>query len=452
MPFNQEALIHHPDRNISNDSTKKFQLLAEAYDTLKDPIKRKSYDRKLLKYHLKTSNSSNLKPTPSRSKSDSEKYPSSNSNNLFGYPGQPPVHIPPFNRTLSSNHSSFYNSHSTSQSSNQQHQKPFFQKLNLKDLNSINLFSHFTHPKNSSSSTSSRTSSSDLPSTHSSSKLASIDPYSTFEQAWGKSLDEIVAEVVDITLAKKLDKASTSNHTSPLNHSNASFDRNQNKKLNRSSSTNVRSLNNSPTVSVQRSATTPNASFHHQPSRSPASSFIHQRRPHSETDNRPLRRSSLQTDHQAYKEFCLPEAYIPLSSKKTSPVHSDGLYHEPIKDRLCQDSPTRLPSSSQNQFSSLSTTPTTSPDEYTPPGFNLNQVHQTHRNPLYSRNDECPSRMRRQSASSEAFSKQFQEVVIRFERERNGLTKISRDYKARTIDLDGTVHDRYRRQRASLLK
>jgi len=46
-------------------------------------------------------------------------------------------------------------------------------------------------------------------------------------------------------------------------------------------------------------------------------------------------------------------------------------------------------------------------------------------------------------------SQEFREVIIRFERERDGSTRMSKEMKSRTIDLDGTVHDRYRRQRAA---
>ncbi|KAI0439894.1 DnaJ domain-containing protein [Xylaria telfairii] len=42
--YKRLALKHHPDRNAHRDTTAAFQLLGEAYETLKDEIKRRAYD------------------------------------------------------------------------------------------------------------------------------------------------------------------------------------------------------------------------------------------------------------------------------------------------------------------------------------------------------------------------------------------------------------------------
>jgi len=44
--FRNLALKYHPDKNPDKDTTKKFQEVAEAYEVLSDPEKRKQYDMK----------------------------------------------------------------------------------------------------------------------------------------------------------------------------------------------------------------------------------------------------------------------------------------------------------------------------------------------------------------------------------------------------------------------
>lgn len=48
--YKKQALLHHPDRNRDGDqqlATERFQRISEAYQTLKDPIRRMKYDAKL---------------------------------------------------------------------------------------------------------------------------------------------------------------------------------------------------------------------------------------------------------------------------------------------------------------------------------------------------------------------------------------------------------------------
>ena len=42
--YRRQALANHPDKNQETDSTEKMKRVNEAYDTLKDPRKRKDYD------------------------------------------------------------------------------------------------------------------------------------------------------------------------------------------------------------------------------------------------------------------------------------------------------------------------------------------------------------------------------------------------------------------------
>lgn len=44
--FRKLAMKFHPDRNPDNDTTAIFKLLNEAHDTLKDPLRRREYDRR----------------------------------------------------------------------------------------------------------------------------------------------------------------------------------------------------------------------------------------------------------------------------------------------------------------------------------------------------------------------------------------------------------------------
>ncbi|KAH9817232.1 hypothetical protein DFH28DRAFT_1124633 [Melampsora americana] len=65
--YKKQALLHHPDRNRDGDqalATERFQRISEAYQTLKDPIRRMKYDAKL-KHRSTTENtyfSSNHQP------------------------------------------------------------------------------------------------------------------------------------------------------------------------------------------------------------------------------------------------------------------------------------------------------------------------------------------------------------------------------------------------------
>ncbi|KUJ07610.1 heat shock protein DnaJ, partial [Mollisia scopiformis] len=43
--YKRLALKYHPDKNNSPNATKEFQLLARAWDCLKDEGKRREYDR-----------------------------------------------------------------------------------------------------------------------------------------------------------------------------------------------------------------------------------------------------------------------------------------------------------------------------------------------------------------------------------------------------------------------
>lgn len=52
------ALIIHPDKNNSPDSTEAFKVLSNAFETLSDPIKKNKYDRNPTKPNFKQSNSS----------------------------------------------------------------------------------------------------------------------------------------------------------------------------------------------------------------------------------------------------------------------------------------------------------------------------------------------------------------------------------------------------------
>ena len=41
--FRSLSLKYHPDRNVGEDTTEKFQRINQAYETLSDPDKRKEY-------------------------------------------------------------------------------------------------------------------------------------------------------------------------------------------------------------------------------------------------------------------------------------------------------------------------------------------------------------------------------------------------------------------------
>lgn len=47
--YRKQALLWHPDRNNSKDAVSRFNKVAEAYETLSDPVKKKKYDLKRFK-------------------------------------------------------------------------------------------------------------------------------------------------------------------------------------------------------------------------------------------------------------------------------------------------------------------------------------------------------------------------------------------------------------------
>ncbi|KUJ17110.1 DnaJ-domain-containing protein [Mollisia scopiformis] len=62
--YKRLALLRHPDRNTTHNSTKAFQLLGEAYETLKDESKRRDYDSTYAQ--IKTTRSSQPNTTERR--------------------------------------------------------------------------------------------------------------------------------------------------------------------------------------------------------------------------------------------------------------------------------------------------------------------------------------------------------------------------------------------------
>jgi DnaJ homolog subfamily B member 4 len=73
--YRKMALLWHPDRNTSPEAEGKFNKLAEAYETLSNPEKRKQYDSKIERQQT-YSKTSGSKPAVYR-------FTSSNANNIF---------------------------------------------------------------------------------------------------------------------------------------------------------------------------------------------------------------------------------------------------------------------------------------------------------------------------------------------------------------------------------
>lgn len=61
--YKRQAIQWHPDNNVRVDTTKRMQLINEAYLILKDTDARKLYNQEYLRYKSKTNNTENpLKP------------------------------------------------------------------------------------------------------------------------------------------------------------------------------------------------------------------------------------------------------------------------------------------------------------------------------------------------------------------------------------------------------
>ncbi|KAH9472210.1 hypothetical protein Pst134EA_002833 [Puccinia striiformis f. sp. tritici] len=170
--YKRQALVHHPDRNPNDSqtqSTNMFQKLAEAYEILRDPVKRRKYDIKVantiaLNADPSTAHarSSHGNVYPNRPASQQSNRPTNHSKrssayDLFAYPGEIPQYVPTPNRRPASTAPAFRPRAGssaepmTSTSKNLQRQptavhpeshqpkpvqKPFTQKINLKDLDS----------------------------------------------------------------------------------------------------------------------------------------------------------------------------------------------------------------------------------------------------------------------------------------------------------------------------
>ncbi|PLW12561.1 hypothetical protein PCANC_18134 [Puccinia coronata f. sp. avenae] len=164
--YKRQALIHHPDRNPNESqtqSTNKFQKLAEAYEILRDPIKRRKYDLKVANPQLRHLQSGRPSSQPKRSSSTFD---------LFAYPGETPQYVPSPSRRPASTAPAFRTrpgssaaqptpppsmsattpnpprppTHRHSLAAHPQphhhaqsahHHQPFTQRINLKDLDSL---------------------------------------------------------------------------------------------------------------------------------------------------------------------------------------------------------------------------------------------------------------------------------------------------------------------------
>ncbi|PLW19910.1 hypothetical protein PCASD_13836 [Puccinia coronata f. sp. avenae] len=540
--YKRQALIHHPDRNPNESqtqSTNKFQKLAEAYEILRDPIKRRKYDLKVantialnsdtLSAHQRPSAPANVYPNRPASQQSgrpsSQPKRSSSTFDLFAYPGETPQYVPSPSRRPASTAPAFRTrpgssaaqptpppsmsattpnpprppTHRHSLAAHPQphhhaqsahHHQPFTQRINLKDLDSLDFILNMglnpqarqNRPSNVSPSSAIRSQphaslDSDSPPfhpTHSRNMSSSApDPYLTFERAWGHSLDEIVDRVPDLGTDRR--KYST-----------------------RKSNTDPSLMSHKPR-NVQRSATVRSADSDYRASASNLDSHSHHRRPRSagsdafrdwlptpnctspiSTTTRPSKESRLSLDDDT---FYLPSATYQSQARRMS-TGNEKLYQpspppHQATARLYQPSSGSAAGLARgnggcvrgsvgggrgSSSSSSTMSPGTPSADYPtapPPGSSSSHpLHAHHLPHHHHHHHHHPSRRSRattmmpeypaeKSAGSQGLSREFREVIIRFERERDGSTRLSKEFKSRTVDLDGTVHDRYRRQRAA---
>ncbi|KAH9464392.1 hypothetical protein MJO28_001935 [Puccinia striiformis f. sp. tritici] len=488
--YKRQALVHHPDRNPNDSqtqSTNMFQKLAEAYEILRDPVKRRKYDIKVantiaLNADPSTAHarSSHGNVYPNRPASQQSNRPTNHSKrssayDLFAYPGEIPQYVPTPNRRPASTAPAFRPRAGssaepmTSTSKNLQRQptavhpeshqpkpvqKPFTQKINLKDLDSLDFILNMgLHPQSqnkrlNSSSAGSRVQA--RPTLEATKSLhptqprdiscSAPDPYLTFQRAWGQSLDGIVDRETD-----------------------------HRRYHSRKSNTDPISVDTKPR-NVHRSATVRSADSDFR-----ASSFDHQRRPRSavggdafrdwlptpnctspqQVSNRPSKESRSGLDED---EIYLPSSYQPRNRRlstgneklyqPTQPHTQPRLYRQASNTGISTNSASSIRGGSgvRSSNSPGSSSSTNSPTDYPSPS------HPLMPNSRRSRSSTMTPEYPVENPPNQGLSREFREVIIRFERERDGSTRMSKEIKSRTIDLDGTVHDRYRRQRAAAVK
>ncbi|KAA1097785.1 hypothetical protein PGT21_019840 [Puccinia graminis f. sp. tritici] len=521
--YKRQALIHHPDRNPNDSqsqSTNMFQKLAEAYEVLRDPIKRRKYDLKVANAialhsdpataHSRPSpgNAFPNRPASQQSSRPTNQPKRSSTFDLFAYPGEVPRYVPSPSRRPASTAPAFRpRSGSSAQSAEpmtsasinpnpsqlhrhcsipaassagrHHHQqspaqhKPFTQKINLKDLDSLDFLG--LHPQSQNSRPSNipspalraqarptpEAANSSFHPTHSRDISSSApDPYLTFERAWGQSLDGIVDGIAD---------RQPDHRRYP----------------NRKSNTEPISLNTSKPPSVHRSATVRSADSDY---RSSSSSFEHStRRPRSAGGNRhadwlpspncttsPQRLSSrsVQEPRSSLDDdlLYLPSSAYSSQNRRMSTGNNESFYHQPTTHHAHQQprlyrhaSNTGVTGSSirgthgvgvrgastHSQTSSPTSSSTDCPASSHPMAPNSRRSRASTLMPDYPPLENKHDPQTQTQTQSHGLSREFREVIIRFERERDGSTRLSKEIKSRTIDLDGTVHDRYRRQRAA---
>ncbi|EGF97817.1 uncharacterized protein MELLADRAFT_84222 [Melampsora larici-populina 98AG31] len=97
--YKKQALLHHPDRNRDGDqqlATERFQRISEAYQTLKDPIRRMKYDAKFAtrsrseNTYFSTSNPRHSAPVPSFKPTRSTSTPAYDPSRPSRYSAAPP--------------------------------------------------------------------------------------------------------------------------------------------------------------------------------------------------------------------------------------------------------------------------------------------------------------------------------------------------------------------------
>ncbi|KAI9618166.1 hypothetical protein H4Q26_012511 [Puccinia striiformis f. sp. tritici PST-130] len=191
-----------------------------------------------------------------------------------------------------------------------------------------------------------------------------------------------------------------------------------------------------------------------------ASSFDHQRRPRSavggdafrdwlptpnctspqQVSNRPSKESRSGLDED--------EIYYLLHTSHEIPHTQPRLYRQASNTGISTNSASSIRGGSgvRSSNSPGSSSSTNSPTDYPSPS------HPLMPNSRRSRSSTMTPEYPVENPPNQGLSREFREVIIRFERERDGSTRMSKEIKSRTIDLDGTVHDRYRRQRAAAVK